>query len=118
MDSASSDGVFTSYQTLKEGEIRLLNLQPRCNRLAPIMLESSQPDSPSVEIECSFSLTNLDDPLPFEALSYTWGNPDVHIPVKLDGKLVKITKNLGVALQHLRLDDAPRTLWVDALCIN
>jgi hypothetical protein len=118
MDSASSDGVFTGYKTLKEGQIRLLNLQPRCNRLDPMILESSQLDSLSVEIECWFSLTNLDDPLPFEALSYTWGNPDAHIPIKLDGQLVKITKNLDLALQYLRLDHAPRTLWVDALCIN
>jgi hypothetical protein len=63
MDYASLDGIFTSYKTLKEVEIRLLNLQPRCNRLAPMMLESSQLDGLSVEIECSFSLTNLDDPL-------------------------------------------------------
>jgi hypothetical protein len=118
MDSASSDGVFTGYKTLKDRQIRLLNLQPRCNRPDPMILESSQLDSLSVEIECWFSLTNLDDPLPFEALSYTWGIPDAHIPIKLDGQLVKITKNLDLALQYLRLDQAPRTLWVDALCIN
>jgi hypothetical protein len=112
MRSASSHSLFTSYKTLKEGEIRLLNLQPRLSHLA------SQLDWPSSEIECSFSLTNLHDPLPFEALSYTWGDREPCIPVKLDGELVKITKNLGLALQHLRLDDSPRTLWVDALCIN
>jgi hypothetical protein len=119
MEPASSDGLFTSYKTLKEGEIRLLHLQPRRNRLAPMALESSQLGTLGlVEIECSFSLTNLDDPFPFEALSYTWGDPDAHIFVKIDGELVNITKNLSLALQHLRFNDAPRTLWVDALCIN
>lgn len=29
-----------------------------------------------------------------------------------------VTQNLGVALRHLRLRDAPRTLWIDAICID
>lgn len=112
MDSASSYNLFTSYKTLKKGEIRLLNLQPRRSSLA------SKLDWPHSEIECSFSVTNLHDSPPFEALSYTWGDRESCITVKLDGELVKITENLCLALQHLRLDDLPRTLWVDALCIN
>lgn len=101
MESASSDGLFTSYKTLKEGEIRLLHLQPRRNRLAPTALESSQLGTPGlVEIECSFSLTNLDDPFPFEALSYTWGDPDAHIPVKIDGELVNAL-HTSVLTTHL-----------------
>jgi hypothetical protein len=31
---------------------------------------------------------------------------------------LSITHNLSVALRHLRLSQSPRTLWVDAICIN
>lgn len=29
-----------------------------------------------------------------------------------------VTQNLAIALRHLRLRDAPRTFWIDAICIN
>jgi hypothetical protein len=31
---------------------------------------------------------------------------------------LSVTKNLAIALRHLRLRDAPRTLWIDAICID
>jgi hypothetical protein len=53
----------------------------------------------------------------FEALSYTWGDPKATLPITLHGKPHHITKNLEVALRHLRYPERERTLWVDALCI-
>jgi hypothetical protein len=66
----------------------------------------------------------------FEALSYTWGtqeNPGtafVKQPVS-SGKAnagvtttLPIGRNLESALRSLRNATAPRTLWIDALCIN
>ena len=55
---------------------------------------------------------------PYQALSYTWGQPDrsdrVHCE---DDEYVNVTPNLLAALLHLqRLK--PVTLWVDAICIN
>lgn len=35
-----------------------------------------------------------------------------------NGAPFPVTKNLAVALRHLRLRDAPRTLWIDAICID
>jgi hypothetical protein len=32
--------------------------------------------------------------------------------------LLPITKNLSIALRHLKLPSEPRTLWIDAICIN
>ncbi|KAH7018184.1 heterokaryon incompatibility protein-domain-containing protein [Microdochium trichocladiopsis] len=58
----------------------------------------------------------------YTALSYVWGpteNPG-HILVS-DGHSkgeLSITQNLGEALRYLRYSEKPRTLWVDAICIN
>lgn len=36
----------------------------------------------------------------------------------LDDVQFSVTKNLHAALLRLRLEQEPRTLWVDAMCIN
>jgi len=70
----------------------------------------------------------------YEALSYLWGGIDTSETVQVqycssdtDGilaghdhssALLKIGKNLFVALHHLRYAGRARILWVDAICIN
>lgn len=57
----------------------------------------------------------------YEALSYTWGtNEDQrHIYIaKCKGSVLAVNKNLWQALDHLRYTTRPRTLWIDAICIN
>lgn len=59
----------------------------------------------------------------YEALSYTWGSPKSRKAIftqDSDGERRKIlvTKNLALALGHLRSTTAPRALWIDAICIN
>ena len=55
---------------------------------------------------------------PYQALSYTWGQPDrsnrVHCE---DDEYVNVTPSLLAALLHLQRRK-PVTLWVDAICIN
>jgi hypothetical protein len=72
------------------------------------------------DIKCELFNTTLDakNIVGFEALSYTWGDPETTSPITLHGKPHHITKNLEVALRHLRYPERERTLWVDALCIN
>jgi hypothetical protein len=61
----------------------------------------------------------------YDALSYTWGSPDTP-QVALVGsgsfesstRIMKIGANLALALRYLRYTRKPRTLWVDAICIN
>ena len=60
---------------------------------------------------------------PYEVLSYDWdpGNPSFTIEIyNPEGFTAdfKIRPNLFQALQHLRLPDRPRRLWVDAIRIN
>lgn len=57
----------------------------------------------------------------YEALSYVWGSPDQPDIVRVDetyGLTISATRNLATALKYLRRTDEPRTLWIDALCIN
>lgn len=68
--------------------------------------------------------------LAYEALSYVWGTnsteaapPLIRLgPAGLIGRehhiTLQITPNLDEALRILRYEHEPRTLWVDALCIN
>ncbi|RYC60279.1 hypothetical protein CHU98_g5932 [Xylaria longipes] len=57
----------------------------------------------------------------YEALSYVWtprGSPIEATPIQVDDKTIYIGSNLRVALYNLRYLDKPRTLWIDALCID
>lgn len=54
----------------------------------------------------------------YEALSYAWGAEDSEQFLYVDSRPLKIRCNLRDALRRLRFNDRPRTLWVDAICIN
>jgi hypothetical protein len=54
----------------------------------------------------------------YEALSYTWGDADITVPILLHGIPHPVTINLELALRHIRYEDRPRIMWIDALCIN
>lgn len=54
----------------------------------------------------------------YEALSYVWGETSGTHTMTCSGMEIQITANLDAALRALRFADKPRTLWVDAICIN
>ena len=57
-----------------------------------------------------------------EALSYTWGFQEdldtIYIEQNSGASTLHVTSSLVLALRYLRYSDRPRTLWVDAICIN
>lgn len=59
---------------------------------------------------------------PYEALSYTWGDPKDKVAIIVsDGHLawsLSVTRNCEEALRYLRFERRPRWLWIDAICIN
>ncbi|KAI1113557.1 heterokaryon incompatibility protein-domain-containing protein [Nemania sp. NC0429] len=113
------------YQPLLDGQIRLLAIRP--GRFED-------------DIQCTLTTVRLDDELKYEALSYVWGdttdtrNVFVQVFDRTDttttlgclrlcdrpgpGVAVPVTRNLFTALRRFRRVDIPRTIWVDALCIN
>jgi hypothetical protein len=60
--------------------------------------------------------------IPYEALSYTWGDFNPTEEIFINGRLFLVTPNLKSALQNLRSDNMStkgiRTLWIDAICID
>jgi len=60
----------------------------------------------------------MDEPPPYEALSYCWGDPCDTEPIVLSKSQFSATKNLASALRHLRLPDRQRVMWIDSICIN
>lgn len=103
--------------------IRLLTLLPAGDESGEIIITLR--NSPKEEITRQY-----------EALSYVWGsadNPeairivtsaapgaqDDDVPGSSDkAAALHVTENLASALRHLRRQDAARTLWIDAICID
>ncbi|KAF2732835.1 HET-domain-containing protein, partial [Polyplosphaeria fusca] len=71
-------------------------------------------------IECLLHQVYIDGPdtVPYHAVSYTWGDTEKTSSAMVDGKVLGVTENLYIALQHLRLKDVDQVLWIDAICIN
>jgi hypothetical protein len=92
------------YRELADGEMRLVSLLP-----------ASSFDDP---INCTLHYATLQDPPPYEALSYTWGDAKITKPINLEHTHFEVTLNLEAALRHLRQPDAARMLWADAICID
>ena len=85
----------------QQGNIRLLSLEPRNDRVTLSLFSASLEHKPY-----------------YEAISYTWGDPKKKKEIRCGDQLVTVPENLYDALRHLRCADRVRTLWVDAICIN
>jgi hypothetical protein len=92
------------YRRLNKNEFRLLVLYPSKNY--------------SSKIECNICHERLRRDLPYEALSYVWGDPTITRPISVGSGTFLATENLERALRALRNRTEMRILWVDALCIN
>jgi hypothetical protein len=58
--------------------------------------------------------------LAYSALSYCWGDQSIQFPIRCDGQVLEIGRNLYTALNALRdrQTGGPRYFWTDAICIN
>jgi hypothetical protein len=54
----------------------------------------------------------------YEAISYTWGYPELTARVVCNGSIMYVPPPLATALRYLRRAESSRYLWCDALCIN
>ncbi|OCK83528.1 hypothetical protein K432DRAFT_250219, partial [Lepidopterella palustris CBS 459.81] len=84
--------------------------------LQEIRILSILPRSKSTEIECSLERVSLVESLNYKTLSYTWGDPRNTCMIKLDHCPFSVTKNLSVALQHIRKEHKVVKIWIDAIC--
>jgi hypothetical protein len=96
-----------SYKALSEdkNEIRLLRIHKK------------KPSSD--QIQCDIFCVSLDGALPYNALSYTWGDPsDPAFQIALNERAFMVRKNLWEALNQLQSESQELTIWIDAICIN
>ena len=73
------------------------------------------------EIRCAMFEVNFDvasGGVPFEALSYTWGGSERNVPISVNRRAMLITRNLDIAMRHIRYRNKDRILWIDAICID
>jgi len=98
-----------------------------------IRLLELEPGSPEDTVRCKLTTTTLDDAPSYEALSYTWEDPEMtqtKAVIAVGGHTMEVTANLESALRHLQQPSSiwpspaedrpslPHRLWVDALCLN
>ncbi|OJJ75593.1 hypothetical protein ASPBRDRAFT_37887 [Aspergillus brasiliensis CBS 101740] len=83
-----------------------------------IRLVTIEPGEWTNDIQCTLEHTSLANAKPYETLSYVWGDPTVTKGIIVNGRTFEATVNLESALRHLRRDDTPRVMWIDAICIN
>ncbi|CZR52815.1 uncharacterized protein PAC_02692 [Phialocephala subalpina] len=100
-----------------ELEFRILRL---CSRTFSIKaaLEGQLLSGSDVPVHCQLYHKFHEDKPYYEALSYTWGDPQDTVPVFVNDLEHGVTRNLYAALQHLRHETEDVHIWIDALCIN
>ncbi|KAK3694025.1 heterokaryon incompatibility protein-domain-containing protein [Podospora appendiculata] len=91
------------YSDLKPGEFRVLLLEP--GRGDDVVC-------------CKLFVCRFSDRVPYEALSYAWGDATKTRLIDCGGQPLRVANNLYQALHSLRDAARPRLLWIDALCID
>ena len=69
-------------------------------------------------IQCYLFEVRLDDWPIYEAVSYTWGDPNDKSISNCNNKTISVPRNLVEGLRMFRRPDRLRILWADAVCIN
>jgi hypothetical protein len=107
-------GCRAKRQNLKSSQYKYERLQtPQSIRL--LQLSRGERDDP---VQCYLFEVRLDDWPPYEAISYTWGDPSDKSLLDCSNKTISVPRNLIEALRMLRRPDRLRILWADAVCIN
>ncbi len=77
------------------------------------------PGSSDSQMQCSWDWFDLEAPsLSYTALSYVWGSSERCCEININGNIAFTTKSAVEALNMLRSSREPKTVWVDAICID
>ena len=93
--------------------IQEYGITPPFSRL--VLLSSGRGNDP---LCCTLEHFAVENPPPYEAVSYAWGQEDSPNLLYTQQGTLTIRKNLESLLRYLRLPTQARRLWVDAICIN
>ncbi len=102
------------YRPLQIWETRLIELHPgqpkdriTCRLLTADIIDSE-----------GFGVRELNGIVYYDALSYSWGYPEMTYLLLVNNYTFLVTEVLATALMHLRDTTEPLYLWIDAFCIN
>ena len=121
---------FKYKQLLEANGIRLLRLQPGLLRdpIMGILDHAVLPSCECIQLETQqltcVSCEKMPPIVPYEALSYAWGDAQNTNTIFLSDaqsaldRPLRIASNCAQALEQLRLPDKERLIWIDAICIN
>jgi hypothetical protein len=76
------------------------------------------PGSYNDQIQYRLHVVDWTDPIPYEAVSYAWGDNEIKVPTICNGRELHVTPNLRDGLRNMRLKSESRYLWADAACID
>ncbi|KAH8593018.1 heterokaryon incompatibility protein-domain-containing protein [Bisporella sp. PMI_857] len=77
-----------------------------------------QPGADTDPITYTLDFADWQNPPPYEAISYAWGDPTRSFQTVCNGQQQELSRSIWQALSRLRLHDKPRLLWADAICID
>ncbi|KAF5568274.1 heterokaryon incompatibility het-6 [Fusarium napiforme] len=90
------------YRPIEDASIRLVRILPERKTM----------------IKCEIIHVSLEQPPPYMAISYTWGDTGDTRKIEIEGCSIPIAVSLHGALQALRKKHSSVLVWADALCIN
>jgi hypothetical protein len=110
----------SSLTTTYLRDTRMYEYEPLVRERKEIRLLTLQPGSGNAMLFCTLATAYLDTPTPprYETISYVCGDQTVKATINLHGSEVRIPATSEAALRRMRRRDRPRTLWIDAICIN
>lgn len=109
----AQDSVSTAWNVDTHEIYRDLEVGPSEFRL--LKLRSGADDEP---LHGSLSLTSVDSPEKFWAISYVWGNKGGGFTFTTEKGSISITESLSTCLAALRHEKVEVPLWADAVCID
>lgn len=100
-----SDSVYDEL-SINYAEFRLLQIEPT--------------DDPTARIIARLFKASLDDPPPFEAVSYRWERTKKSHFIMINGVKFPVMSNVCASLSEFRRQSHPSssTFWIDSLCIK
>ena len=102
------------------GDLQVFSYKPLAFSTKEIRLLIVQPGQKEDLIQCNIIHTDIGAPKfsPYETISYCWGDATKTSVIILEKHPITVPASTAEALRCVRIVDAPRTVWLDAVCIN
>ena len=110
-----SNNAFSYPQLAGPSDIRILDLRPTAEETEAIVCSLRILDLVWLAQLPQYADHKL---LPYEALSYTWGDLTFSERIIVNSTDFFVTRNLEFALRALRSSASNRWLWIDQICID